>query len=112
MNRRSLFGLVALSPIMAVEAFAKEKPTGEPIPEATRIIIQGTKKKQIKPPSPSQVLMSDGKGGMKWGPSPYSVSGLSMGETDATKQVSMAVGEDGNLWLKSKDGDWKRVVTE
>jgi len=21
-------------------------------------------------------------------------------------------GEDGNLWLKSKGGDWKRVVTE
>ena len=28
------------------------------------------------------------------------------------KQVSMAVGRDGNLWLKSEDGIWKRVVTE
>jgi hypothetical protein len=26
--------------------------------------------------------------------------------------VSMSVGRDGNLWVKSKDGDWKRVVTE
>ncbi len=26
--------------------------------------------------------------------------------------VSMSVGQDGNLWVKSKGGDWKRVVTE
>lgn len=28
------------------------------------------------------------------------------------KQVSMAVGRDGNLWLKTEQGEWKRVVTE
>jgi hypothetical protein len=31
---------------------------------------------------------------------------------DDTTHVTMAVGRDGNLWLKSADGDWKRVVTE
>ena len=31
---------------------------------------------------------------------------------DPTKAVSIAVGDDGNLWLKRKDGEWKRVVTE
>lgn len=28
------------------------------------------------------------------------------------KYLHMSVGRDGNLWLKSADGDWKRVVTE
>lgn len=28
------------------------------------------------------------------------------------KQVSMAVGRDGNLWLKTEQNEWKRVVTE
>ena len=28
------------------------------------------------------------------------------------KSVAMAVGQDGNLWLKSESGVWKRVVTE
>ena len=28
------------------------------------------------------------------------------------KQVSMAVGQDGDLWLKKENGDWKRIVTE
>ena len=104
MNRRSLFGVLALSPLMAVEALGKEKPTGEPIPEANQIIIQGSKKENIKPPS--QVLLSDGNGGV------FTISGNSMPKNDPTKQVSMAVGDDGNLWLKRKDGNWKRIVTE
>ena len=104
MNRRSLFGALALSPLMAVEALGKEKPTGEPIPEAFQITIQGSKKKNIKPPS--QVLLSDGNGGV------FTISGNLMPENDPTKQVSMAVGDDGNLWLKRKDGNWKRIVTE
>ena len=90
MNRRSLFGAIALAPIMAVEAFAKEKPTGEPIPESIQVTIMGSKKKEIKPPS--QVLLSDGNGGVKWGPSPYTISGISMPEQDPNKQVALAVG--------------------
>jgi len=31
---------------------------------------------------------------------------------DPAKKVSMAVGEDGNLWLKTAKGEWKKVVTE
>lgn len=96
MNRRSLFGALALSPLMAVEALAKEKPTGEPIPEATQIVIQGTKK--------SMPIKANYPGG--------GLSIFNMPETDPNKQVSMAVGDDGNLWLKRKDGEWKRVVTE
>lgn len=33
-------------------------------------------------------------------------------ENDPTRQVSMSVGEDGRLWIKSKDDVWKRVATE
>ena len=108
MNRRSLFGMIALAPVMAVESFAKEKPTGEPIPEATQIIITGTKKKEVRGSSP--VLMSDGRGGSYWG-KPNTLS-FSMSMHDPDKQVSMAVGDDGNLWLKRKDGEWKRVMVE
>jgi len=28
------------------------------------------------------------------------------------KTVSMAVGKDGNLWIKTESGQWRRVVTE
>ena len=28
------------------------------------------------------------------------------------RNVHMSVGRDGNLWLKTETGDWKRVVTE
>ena len=94
MNRRSLFGVIALSPIMAVEAFAKEKPTGQPIPEATQIIITGTKKR--KPIESNYPFLS----------------GITMPDQDLTKQISMAVGDDGNLWIKRKDGEWKKVATE
>ena len=31
---------------------------------------------------------------------------------DTSKSVSMTVGRDGNLWLKTEVGSWKRVVTE
>jgi hypothetical protein len=28
------------------------------------------------------------------------------------KQISMSVGQDGNLWVKTEAGIWKRIVTE
>ena len=31
---------------------------------------------------------------------------------DEYKRVSMAVGRDGNLWMKTESGNWKRIVTE
>jgi len=93
MNRRSLFGALALSPLMAVAAFAKEDISNDqPIPESTQITIMGSKK--LKPVK-----------------SKYGLS-FNNAETDPNKAVSMAVGEDGNLWLKNKNGNWKRIVTE
>jgi hypothetical protein len=32
--------------------------------------------------------------------------------SDPSKQVSFAVGDDGNLWIRSNDNIWKKVATE
>ena len=94
MNRRGLFAAFALSPVMAVEAFAKEQPSGQPDSNQIKIIIQGTKKPEKQGQSGSVLTL----GG--WS------------NPDPSKQVSMSVGEDGHLWIKTSDGPWKRVVTE
>lgn len=31
---------------------------------------------------------------------------------DPNRQISMAVGKDGNLWLKNSKSEWKKVVVE
>jgi len=100
MNRRGLFAAFALAPIMAVEAFAKEKPEGEPHSLQNSITLSGLQlcKRYYEKSSSS----SNGK---------FLTTG-SWIENNPNKQVTMAVGEDGNLWLKSKGGEWKRVVTE
>jgi hypothetical protein len=33
-------------------------------------------------------------------------------ETDWSRSVSISVGQDGKLWIKSKNDVWKRVATE
>ena len=97
MNRRSLFGVFALSPLMAVNAFAKPKLEGEPHDQQTSIVLTGIKKQTSK-------TAVDGSGN-------YLISSNWI-NTDPDKAVRMSVGEDGNLWLMSKGGNWKRVVTE
>jgi len=97
MNRRGLFAAFALSPFIAVNAIAKEKPEGEPHAQQTSLTLSATKKETRK--------FSNGNSGNF-----LTLDGWAT--TDPTKMVSMAVGEDGNLWLKSKGGEWKRVVTE
>ena len=102
MNRRSFFAFLPLAPFVLVStAKAETKPDiseGKPIPEATRITIQGTKKREVK---------TYGSSG-----SSLTIGGWSMGEADQSKNLHMAVGDDGHLWLKANNGDWKRVVTE
>jgi hypothetical protein len=97
MNRRGLFAAFALSPFIAVNAIAKPKPEGEPHDQQTSLMLSATKKvtRKIAHGNSGKFLTLDG-----WI------------DNDPSKQVSMAVGEDGNLWLKSKGGEWKRVVTE
>ena len=102
MNRRDFFAFLPLAPFVAaasVEAEAKpDISAGAPIPEATRIMINGNKKREIK---------SYGGGG-----SGMTLGGWSMNEPDHDKNLEMAVGDDGHLWLKIKRGEWKRVATE
>jgi hypothetical protein len=82
---------------MAVTAFAKEeKSEGAPLNNSVSLILQATKK-----PNGEMMRLNDG---------PF--ISLNTQKTDPDKQVSMAVGDDGNLWLKRKDGNWKKVVTE
>jgi hypothetical protein len=100
MNRRSLFGAIALSPLMAVTAFAKED-TKEDRPDdshfGTRLVLSASKKSK-------DVKVNIGNN--------TSMILSSFPQTDPSRQVSMAVGNDGNLWLKTAKGEWKKVVTE
>jgi hypothetical protein len=94
MNRRGLFGAFALSPFIAINAIAKERPTGEPDSEQTRLVIHGIKKPDPSVERSGSIFVSHNE------------------YYDPNKQVSMSVGEDGHLWIKTSDGQWKRVVTE
>jgi hypothetical protein len=87
MNRRKLFSF------LIKEAQAEEKPADN---NANTLRLMGMKKKSKEPYYNPNAIMYLG--------TPY--------EVDDTTHVTMAVGRDGNLWLKSADGDWKRVVTE
>jgi len=99
MNRRSLFGAIALSPLMAVAAFAKEeKLQGAPPENSVNLTLMGAA------PKKKNELMY-----LSNGPAQYTFTGF---ESDPTKAISMAVGDDGDLWLKRRDGNWKKVVTE
>jgi hypothetical protein len=42
---------------------------------------------------------------------PYTIS-FHMDPYEEHKTISMSVGQDGNLWIRTENGDWKRVVTE
>ena len=93
MNRRGLFGVFALSPFVAINAIAKERPTGEPDTEHPRLVINGTKKSDPSAERGRSIFVQNYK-------------------YDPHKHVSMSVGEDGHLWIKTAYGQWKRVVTE
>jgi len=97
-NRRSLFGAIALSPFMAAAAFAKEEVTGAPPEHAVNLTLMGTAEKEKK--QNDLMYLSSGP-----------AFNLNL-PVDPNKSVAMAVGDDGMLWLKSKGGQWKRVVTE
>ena len=96
MNRRNFFAFLPLAPIVAVgsvEAQAKpDNSAGAPRDDEFRLSLQANKKS--KP-------INNGF-----------INGFQMNETDLNRQVTMAVGEDGNLWIKSLKGQWKKVATE
>ena len=102
MNRRGLFAFFALTPVMAVEAIAKSpepsKPKIEGAPFDGQTVLTLTAQDKPKPLENKAIIKGQ----------PITI----MKQTLDTKSVSMAVGEDGDLWLRSKDGEWKRVMTE
>jgi hypothetical protein len=98
MNRRKLFSFLPLAPVLAAaavvtESQAEEKPADN---NANTLRLMGMKKKSKEPYYNDKAIMYLGNNYIP----------------DDTTHVTMAVGRDGNLWLKSADGDWKRVVTE
>ena len=93
MNRRKFFAPLPAAPVAVatwpVEASPKE---GAPHSREQTLVINGTK----------DLIEKNTKSDIQ----------ICFRQSDFNKQVSMAVGEDGHLWLKAKDGEWKRVVTE
>lgn len=91
MNRRNFFAFLPVAPVALIAEGAKaDVSKDQPRNGEFMISLQGSKANKT---SSTSIF-----------------SGLPV--TDPTKQVSMAVGQDGNLWLKSLGGEWKKVVTE
>ena len=105
MNRRGMLRFLSLGAISAgtgltaSQAMAHKMPVKSdpdkdgPICAETLQIQSGTKKKEKKKAD---------------------FNGISFYEDDyeEKKSVAMAVGRDGDLWIKNESGVWKRVVTE
>ena len=91
------FGIVgAAAPSVAAAAATKRTSVAEldgPILVETLQLQSGTKVKEVKKSQYGDISFFGDK-------------------YEEHKQVSMAVGRDGNLWLKTEDGKWKRIVTE
>ena len=104
MNRRGMLRMLSFGAISAsapAAAYATKMPRVSdvekdgPICAETISIQSGTKKKM-------PVKKAEFEGGISfWGQ-----------EYEEHKKVDMAVGQDGNLWLKTDNGKWKRLVTE
>ena len=95
MNRRSFFKFLPLAPVaLAAEGVRMASAHEAPPDNGVNLTLMGTIKDKY--------------------PNRNNLMYLSHGEpqTDPEKSVSMAVGEDGNMWLRSKGGEWKRIVTE
>ena len=96
MNRRDLFGFLPIAPVLVAAAVVSESQAEEkPEDGSNQLRIMGMKKNPITNRNNDSVL--------------YIGQNL---VPDDTAHVTMSVGRDGNLWLKTATGDWKRVVTE
>lgn len=98
MNRRGFMSIMTLgavsAPAMAMGVTPSSDPDKDgPICTETLQIQSGTKVKEVKK-------------------SQFGDIGFYQDKYEEHKQVTMAVGRDGNLWLKTENGKWKRIVTE
>ena len=97
MDRRKFFSFLPLGAVVAGAAIVSESNKDEKPADdnANTLRLMGMKKNK-EPYYNDKAIMYLGNNHIP----------------DDTTHVTMAVGQDGNLWLKSVDGDWKRVVTE
>lgn len=100
MNRRGFLSIMSLGAVSAPAIALGATPKNEsdfdkdgPICTETLVIQSGTKKKNVK--------KADFDGISFYGD-----------DYEEKKSVAMAVGRDGDLWIKNDQGKWKRVVTE
>ena len=104
MNRRGFLGVLTLgavaTPAAAMGIKESSNPSDGPISAEHLSIRSGVKAKTTK--TSNEGFRIDANGGLHFAEDQY----------EEYKQVSMAVGKDGNLWLKTENGQWKRVVTE
>jgi hypothetical protein len=97
MNRRSFFAFLPVAPIALVAEGARAAAASQAPPaHAVNMTLIGAAPKNKN----ELMYLSNGP------------AAIAFPQSDPTKQVAMAVGEDGELWLKGKDKQWKRVVTE
>jgi hypothetical protein len=90
MNRRSFFKFLPVAPVVMIAegaraATADQAPPNKFIPTLQLIAYH----KPVHQPG--------------WFSNPV---------PDMNRAVSMSVGEDGKLWVRSKNKEWRRVVTE
>lgn len=99
MNRRNFFSVLTLGAIAPTCAVASQygitsKSNFEkdgPLDTSKLALRAGIKKEPIQPPPNCYIL-----------PEQYS----------EYAEVNMSVGQDGHLWIKPQNGQWKRVATE
>ena len=92
MNRRKFFAFLPVAPVAFVTEGAKaDNKDQRPHDSELTLSISGH-----KPPKPAKSANAC----------------ISISRSEPTNQVSMAVGQDGKLWLRTNSGEWKKVVTE
>jgi len=103
MNRRSFFAFLPLAPLALVAEGARAVTADcAPINNSYNITLNGASKV-------NKTKIMETQFDNYYQPK---ISFVSMPQPDPDRAVTMAVGDDGDLWLKRKDGNWRKVVTE
>jgi hypothetical protein len=89
MNRRSFFKFLPVAPVVLIIEGARAA-TVDQAPDHNIMTLTPLKKSDYKPDSLRY-----------W-----------MSENDMSRELNISVGQDGKLWIRSKNDVWKRVLTE
>jgi hypothetical protein len=89
MNRRSFFKFLPIAPVVMIAEGARAE-TMDLAPDYNILTLTYQKKSEHNSDS------------MRFW----------MTEPDMSRQLHISVGQDGKLWIRSKNDVWKRVVTE